>query len=142
MVAPLLATLSTEQDLVWPNKKWPRMKFKEGLVLNAKGGHGPIRYYISDYVPNKSIEFTFTQPSGFHGTHDLKLIPRGKNTEVKHTINMLTRGKATILWLFAIRWLHDALLEDALDKVEGQFSEDVQLSKWNPWVRFLRWVAK
>ncbi len=142
-VGALLSTLASKQDRIWPSEKWPAMKFKAGLVLHAKGGHGPIRYTITKYIPNKSIEFTFSPPKGFYGTHSFEFTEKTATaTEVKHTIDMYTKGTGTLTWLLAVRWLHDALLEDALDKIENQFSPDQKTTKMNWYVRMLRWVAK
>jgi len=32
-------------------------------------GHGPIRYFVKSYEPEKGIYFEFTGPSGFNGYH-------------------------------------------------------------------------
>ncbi len=37
-VVNLLETLSSENDMVWPNENWPAMKFKGGIMVGAKGG--------------------------------------------------------------------------------------------------------
>ena len=51
---------------------------------------------------------------------------------------MNTKAIATLTWAFAIRWLHDALIEDAFDKVENFFTGKNNKTEWNIWVRFLR----
>ncbi|MEM9930603.1 MAG: hypothetical protein AAF840_12335, partial [Bacteroidota bacterium] len=91
----LLPTLASREDKIWPKERWPAMRFQEGLRLNAKGGHGPIRYTITNYSPNTFIEFTFSRPKGFYGIHTLAFIPHGNKTEVIHTIDMVTRGQGT-----------------------------------------------
>ena len=50
--------------------------------------------------------------------------------------------KVTFLWVFVIHWLHDALIEDAFDKVENYFIYDKKETKHNIWVKFLRNVYK
>ena len=40
-----------------------------------------------------------------------------ENTEIKHTIDMNTKGKGTLIWTFAIGSLHNALIEDGFDKL-------------------------
>jgi len=50
-VVELLNTLSTDNDKIWPKEKWPAMKFKGGINIGAKGGHGPIRYSVEKYNP-------------------------------------------------------------------------------------------
>ena len=52
-VGRLIDTLSSENDLLWPHRLWPRMKFDKPLTVSAKGGHGPIRYFVEEYVPGK-----------------------------------------------------------------------------------------
>jgi hypothetical protein len=51
---------------------------------------------------------------------------------------MTTVGKATAIWLMAIRPLHDALIEDAFDKLENQLTNESKTSPWSWWVKFLR----
>lgn len=143
VVGGLLSSLSSERDKVWPFEAWPAMKFKEGLTLNARGGHGPIRYHISKYTPNKSIEFTILSPKGFHGTHSYAFMSKtDKTTEVTHTIDMKTEGSGTIIWLFAVKWLHNALLEDSLDKIENQFNKQKKNTKRSFYVSLLRRLVK
>ena len=138
-VSNLLVSLSTEDDLVWPREKWPAMRFEGDLKVGAKGGHGPIRYTVEKYNLDEIILFRFTKPKGFYGIHkiELKEISPTK-TEIKHTIDIKTKGKSTFLWVFAIRPLHNALIEDCFDKVENKLTNSQKLSKWNFWVTFLR----
>ncbi|MCP3931765.1 MAG: hypothetical protein GY705_22035 [Bacteroidetes bacterium] len=61
-ISKILDTLSTNNDQLWPNEKWPSMIFKKGLKEGAIGGHGPIQYSIKKYMPGNLIEFTFIKP--------------------------------------------------------------------------------
>ncbi|NQZ38083.1 MAG: hypothetical protein HRT58_20655 [Crocinitomicaceae bacterium] len=138
-VTELLRTLSTENDRIWPKEKWPEMKFKNGIQVGAKGGHGPIRYSVEKYNPNEIIQFRFSKPNGFSGIHKFEVIELDKEkTEIKHTIEMNTTGKGTLIWTFAIRSLHNALIEDGFDKLENNFSENRKSTEWSLWVKFLR----
>lgn len=138
-VTELLKTLSTENDKIWPKEKWPEMKFKDGIQVGAKGGHGPIRYTVEKYNPNEIIQFRFSRPTGFNGIHKFEIKELDKEkTEIKHTINMNTAGKGTLIWAFAIRSLHNALIEDGFDKLENNFSNNRKSTEWNMWVRFIR----
>jgi len=142
-VAKLLDTLATKGDKVWLQEKWPAMRFKDGLIEGAKGGHGPIRYFIKKIVPNESIEFQFTKPTGLFGIHRLELKGLGVDrTEIKHTIDVQTNFVGTLQWISFIRVLHDALIEDAFDKVENHFSPHKKKTAWSWWVRFLRLILK
>jgi hypothetical protein len=84
-----------------------------------------------------------TKPQGFKGFHKFEITEIDPNTtEMKHTIDMNTEGVAIFTWAFAIRWLHDAYLEDALDKVENQFTNEKKKTEWSIWVKVLRKLLK
>ncbi|KJS02197.1 MAG: hypothetical protein VR65_05970 [Desulfobulbaceae bacterium BRH_c16a] len=139
VISDILNTLSSNDDKLWPKEKWPPMIFRKGLTVGAIGGHGPIKYSINTYIPGSSIEFTFVKPDGFKGVHRFEVTEIENNkTELKHTIDMMLSRKGILTWHIAIRWLHDALIEDCFDKVENQFSTNIKETKWNFWVVFLR----
>jgi len=138
-VSLLFKTLATNDDEIWPSEKWPAMRFNEGLKVGAKGGHGIVRYTIVSFKEGEHIKFKFTKPEGFIGTHKLMIKEFSDiETEMIHEIKMNTSFKRTILWTTVIRWLHDALIEDAFDKVENHFSSKVKETKYNFWVKYLR----
>lgn len=142
-VTPLLGTLATEEDLVWPKEQWPRMRLDKGLSLGSRGGHGPIRYHIEERTPDRLVQFRFEQPKGFHGIHRLSIeTVTDRQTRLHHIIDMRTTGLGTLAWLFAIRWLHDALIEDAFDKIENHLCGTSKRTSWNWWVKTLRGVLK
>jgi hypothetical protein len=137
----LIKTLATENDKVWPFEKWPKMIFKDGIKVGSHGRHGPIQYVINEHVPGELIQFQFTNPSGFDGIHKFEIIALAPDqVELTHTIDMITSGSGTLKWILGIRWLHDALLEDLLDKIENQFDDRNMKTKWNLWVIVLRKV--
>ena len=142
-VMSLFKTLTTSNDLVWPHENWPAIIFKEGLKIGSKGGHGHIRYTIIEFEAGKHIKFKFTNPDGFNGTHALKIDAFDTDTtEICHEIRMHTSFKASFLWTFVVRWLHDALIEEAFDKVENHFNTQKKITKYNAWVNHLRGVYK
>ena len=143
-VAQMLKTLATKEDKIWPYKQWPAMRFKDGLKVGSKGGHGIIRYTIVAFEPEESIRFKFTKPEGFTGTHELRIKALSENeTIISHEIIMdTTTVKATFFWITVIRWLHDALIEDAFDNVENQFSTQCKSTNYNFWVKVLRQIYK
>lgn len=142
-VAVLLTTLSTKDDKVWPKDKWPAMRFKNGLSLGEKGGHGIIRYFVEDYEQGEFVIFRFLEPKGFNGIHKFEIDEINANTtEVKHSIIMKTDSLATLKWIIAIRWLHDALIENAFDTIENNYLEVKKHTKWNYWVRLCRFILK
>jgi hypothetical protein len=138
-ISAILDSLSSDKDLLWPKEKWPPMMFEQGLTEGAIGGHRPIRYSISRYKPGNIIEFNFLKPEGFTGIHRFEVITINDNsTELKHTIDMTVSGKGIVTWYAAIKWLHDALLEDCMDKAENNFLTEKKKTTWNIWVLLLR----
>lgn len=118
------------------------MKLDKGLQVGSKGGHGPIKYFVTEYQPKKSVTFQFDL-IGFNGFHRFELNELENNkTELSHIIDMTTTGSATLKWTLAIRWLHDAYIEDAFDKVENHFINVKKHREWNLWVRLLRNIMK
>ena len=51
VITKLFESLTTENDKIWPIENWPAMRFKEGLKIGSRGGHGPIRYKIIEHKP-------------------------------------------------------------------------------------------
>ena len=141
-IVKLFNTLASVDDRMLAVTKWSPMKLDKGLQVGSKGGHGPIKYFVTDYHPEKSITFQFDM-TGFDGFHrfDIEKLEESK-TLLTHTIDMTTTGMATFKWVFAIRWLHDAYIEDAFDNVENQFTENKKRTEWSYWVKTLRKVMK
>jgi len=136
----LIDQLASERDVLWPHDRWPAMRFDRPLGVGATGGHGPIGYTIDVYEPGRSIRFRFTKPAGFRGTHKFEIKAEAADrVTLRHSIEMQTIGGAYWSWLFAIRPLHNALLEDALDRAEAFCGDTLERRKWSLWVRFLRW---
>lgn len=141
-IGKLLTTLATKDDRILATNKWPAMRLDNGLQVGSKGGHGPIKYFVTQYQPEKSVTFQFDM-TGFNGYHQFELTElNNTTTELSHVIDMETKGFATIKWLFAIRCLHDAYIEDAFDNVENNFIEYKKNSHWSLWVRILRKIMK
>ncbi|MBN8642818.1 MAG: hypothetical protein J0L86_13485 [Flavobacteriales bacterium] len=141
-IVKLFETLASDNDLMLATHKWSPMKLDKGLQIGSKGGHGPIKYHVIDYKPDDFIVFKFDL-KGFDGIHKFTISEISQNrTELSHTVDMITSGAATLKWVFAIRWLHDAYIEDALDKVENHSSTTKKRTEWSLWVRLLRTIMK
>lgn len=140
-VGELLDGLSSPEDALWPRQDWPAMRFDRPLGVGAVGGHGPIRYTVEAYAPGNRVELRFTAPRGFDGTHtfDVETLA-AERTRLRHTIEMRTAGPARWSWPLLYRPLHDALLEDALDRAERATGGVPRPRTWSPWVRTLRWL--
>ena len=142
-IGDLMESLGSSNDQIWPINKWPRMKLSKGLEVGSEGGHGPIRYTVSKYEPGKSVEFTFTRPRGFIGVHRFEILKSDTfHTLIQHEIKMSTSWIAYLKWILAIKWLHDALIENAFDRIDSRFLNEEVFTKWNIWVRILRFVLK
>ena len=141
-LARLFNTLTTDNDMMIATDKWSPIKMDKGLQVGSKGGHGPIKYFVTEYKPENSVKFQFDL-KGFNGFHQFELIECGTDkTELIHIIDMTTSGWAIIKWAWGIRWLHDAYVEDSFDKVENHFTKDKKSSEWSLWVRILRRLIK
>jgi hypothetical protein len=142
-VGVLLDSLASNQDLLWPRDRWPAMRFDCPLQVGAVGGHGPIRYCVEMYEPGRAILFRFTGSRGVHGTHGFEIKDSAPGMVcLEHRLSMRVSGVALLSWPLMFRWLHDALIEDALDRAEATVtSRPLQERRWSLWVRFLRRVA-
>lgn len=149
----LLDTLASAEDRLWPGGEgeWPHMEFGPcfGLARGARGGHGPVRYDVAEYVPGRWVRFRFTAPRGFHGFHEYTVDsagdgqPPGAGAVLRHALVLRPRGPARLSWPLMYRWLHDALLEDSLDRAESACTGTVaRPARWGPYVRMLRRVGR
>lgn len=142
LVGALLDTLSSKDDRLWPSDRWPPMRFNAPLGVGASGGHGPVHYAVSAYVPGRITEFQFDGTgltAGLDGRHLFEVIPHRSFVTLRHTIDAACDIKTWLTWHFVIGPMHDALLEDALDGAERHLNPgSSQSSRWSLWVRFLR----
>ena len=138
--AELIDSLASPQDLLWPRDAWPAMRFDRPLGVGAVGGHGPIRYTVEQYEAGRWVRFRFTAPTGFDGYHALELTTTdaGVGQQLRHVLEMNARGVGALQWAVIYRWLHDALVENALDRAERHASGEQVRTPWSLWVRVLR----
>jgi hypothetical protein len=142
-VGDLLDSLGSPEDRLWPRDRWPVMYFDRPLQVGAVGGHGSIRYVVESYDPGCAVWFRFIGPAGFEGGHgfDLESTAAG-GTRLRHVLTMDLRGAARVSWPFVFRPLHDALVEDALDRAAVAVGEAPYKRAWSPWVRVLRAILR
>jgi hypothetical protein len=141
-LAPLIDQLASRQDRFWPASRWSVMKFDRPLAVGAIGGHGFIGYTVERYQPGREIQFRFTNPRGLNGMHRLSLeeLPEG-NTRVKHVIEATLEGPMVLCWHVFIRCLHDALVEDGMDRAEAWVTQrEWKPRELSPYVKNLRWL--
>jgi hypothetical protein len=145
MVGVLIDNLAGPDERLWPAGKWPAMEMDQGLKPGARGGHGPVRYRVAEYVPQRRAAFEFENEgltAGLDGWHFFEVAPRRKGVVLRHVIDADCDFKDWLRWWFAIRPMHNALLEDALDRAQNEVEGRVpRPAKWGIWVWFIRRLA-
>lgn len=146
-VGALIDGLARDDDRLWPHGDWPPMRFDRPLRAGAAGGHGPVRYRVIEHVPGQRVVFEFDTERGltrgFQGQHQFEARDERGQTVLRHVIDADCTPAAWLRWLLVVRPLHDALLEDALDRAETALgSPPEEPARWSLWVRLLRHGAK
>lgn len=139
----LLDAMGGPRDELWPVPAWPPLRLDPPLRVGSAGGHGPIRYRVTGYRPGRMLECTFDPGIGLVGTHTLTVEPLGPGAcRVRHVLQGRPEGAGRVRWPLAVRWLHDALLEDLLDRAEYTLGTGpAHPARWSPWVRLLNRLA-
>lgn len=134
----MLAKVASDDDPLWPGHRWWPQRFEGGLVVGAKGGHGPVHYKVESVAPRR-IVWRFPKKGGFLGTHQLDAVPDdGGRSILRHSLDLRLVGRALVLWPM-IRPLHDALIEDLMDNAQRAAGAIVQKpAKHSAYVRFAR----
>lgn len=142
-VGALIDSLASREDRLWPRGKWPPMRFDRTLAVGAVGGHGPVHYSVEEYQPSQRILFRFSAPRGFNGTHRFEVEERQEMTVLRHVIEMRATGPALLSWPLFIRPLHDACLEDCLDRATVSLGIALpRPARYSLYVRLLRAVRR
>jgi hypothetical protein len=144
VVGRLIDGLAGPEDRLWPTEQWPAMRFDRPLGVGASGGHGPVRYHVEAYIPGEVIRFRFRAPTGFDGYHEYAVVPLpNSGTLVRHRLVMATTGPARLSWPLLYRPLHDALIEDSLDKASRSLGLAItKPRRWSWRVRLLRTAVR
>ena len=89
----LLDGLGQKDDRLWPSQSWTPMVLDRPLAVGADGGHGVIRYYVSEYEPGRRVRFTFRPRTGIIGAHELSLDTLDdERTRIRHVLIGRARG--------------------------------------------------
>ncbi|TFH53369.1 SRPBCC family protein [Actinomyces viscosus] len=136
----LLDGLGQKGDRLWPSRSWPPMVLDRPLALGADGGHGAIRYYVSEYEPGRRVRFAFHPRTGIIGAHELSLdaLDDGR-TRIRHVLIGRTSGAMRLAFPVMVEPVHDAVVEDLFDNAEREATGLVaRPATWSPRVRVLR----
>jgi hypothetical protein len=141
-VGALIDGLAGPDDRLWPTDRWPGLplRFDRPLGVGATGGHGPVRYRVEEYEPGRRVVFRFSRKPGIDGTHRFEVDDSQGVTELRHVLEgRLESATAIRNWTMVIRPLHDAILEDLLDRAElATTGQVLQPARWSRRVRLLR----
>jgi uncharacterized protein DUF2867 len=141
-VGPLLDRVGGPDDVLWPTPAWRPMVLDRPVAVGAVGGHGSIRYRVTDHVPGRKVEFEFTPGQGIDGWHAITAEPVGPDrTLLRHVAEGRFTGGMRLAWPLAVRWAHDAVLEELLDNAERAVGhEPARPARRSAWVRLVRAV--
>lgn len=134
----LLDALGSDADLLWPGHRWPPMRIEGALKVGARGSHGPVRYFVEEYLPSRRVKFRFVKPAGFVGTHTFEVFDEAQGCRLEHRVEIELEGTARLLWPLVFGPLHDALAEDAVDRAVFALGGQRPPNVWGWWVSLLR----
>jgi hypothetical protein len=139
-VGSLLDRIGGPDDVLWPTPGWLPMVLDRPVAVGATGGHASIRYRVTGYEPGREVEFEFDPGQGIDGKHVISAEPAGPDrTLLRHVAEGRLTGVMRLAWPLAIRWAHDAMLEELLDNAERAVGvEPVRPARRSAYVRLLR----
>jgi hypothetical protein len=142
-VGALLGSLGSADDRLWPVDRWIALELDRPIGVGVHGGHGSIRYTLTEYVPGRRLVFVFDPPTPLVGTHRFEVAEHPDGGSVlRHVLDAQPRGSMRLLAPLAVGWVHDAVLEDALDRAERFLGVGpARPARWSPYVRLLRRLA-
>ena len=139
LLGELLDRVGSPDDGLWPTAsgRWPPMRMSGPLHTQPRGGHGFVRYHVIEYEPGRSVTWKFEDDLDLPGVHRFEVLTDGPAPGLRHTIDARAVGPMRLGWPLAVRWLHDALIEEAFDGVEVGLGTGHAVRRPDPWVRFL-----
>jgi hypothetical protein len=94
---------------------------------------------VESYEPGKRVRFRFTAPRGLKGFHEFEVCPVGEDCLLRHRLEARPEGLTALSWPLVYAPLHDALIEDALDRAESALGTGAgRRESWSYRVRLLR----
>lgn len=141
-VGPLLDRLGGPDDVLWPSPAWAPMRLDGPLAPGVTGGHGAARYRVTAHEPGRSVTFTVQPGQGWTGAQSFAVHPAGPSATVLRAEGVgRLRGPMRLQWPLAVRWAHDTMIEELLDRAESALGVGpARPVRRSPWVRLLRWL--
>jgi len=137
-VGAVLDGFGSEDDRLWPSRRWPMLRLKLGgsLAVGTPARHGPIRYVVEAYEPGRRLIFRLAPGVGLAGIHGFEIEPLGpRRTRLTHVIRAHV-GFDRLLWWAVIRRYHDVVIEDLLAQADRAASgRAVHDRPWPLWLR-------
>ncbi|QRP44399.1 SRPBCC family protein [Amycolatopsis sp. FDAARGOS 1241] len=125
-------------ERLWPAEDWPPMEFAGPLAPGAEGGHGLVRYVVERFHAGRSLRCRFTAPQGIEGFHEFLVRGTATGCVLEHVLAAHLHGAARVTWPLFWRPLHDAVLEQLLDRAELALTGAIaEPARWSPYVRLL-----
>jgi uncharacterized protein DUF2867 len=118
-VGALLDGVGGPHDALWPSPEWAPMRLEGPPAVGVPGGHGSLRYRITDYEPGRRVVFTLDPGQGLSGWHGFEVVPRGPERAVlRHAVDARAHGWMRVVWPCVLRPVHDGIVEQILDRAE------------------------
>jgi hypothetical protein len=115
----------------------------QDCVRAAGGGHGPIRYEVVEHQPGCLARFRFLSPTQLVGEHAYELNTHGTAPVLRHVLRARAEGRMRWQWPLLVKPLHDALIEDSLDRAVATVSATTyKPERWSWRVCGLRWLSR
>lgn len=139
-VGPLLDRLGGSRDVLWPTPAWQPMVLDGPVAVGAAGGHGSIRYQITAHEPGRKVEAAFVPGQGIDGWLAFTAEPVGsERTLLRVVAQARFSGAMVVAWPLAVRWAHDAVLEELFDNAQRVVGDEPERPvRRSPWVRLMR----
>ena len=139
VVWDLLMAMPGPDGRLWP-PGIPPMRFDSPLAVGAHGRHGPIHYKVTFLDPTSgNLVFGFREPTGLVGRHSFHVrSDKDAGTVLRHEVVANPQGWMRLKWPLIVRWVHDAVVEEVLDRAEvATGTVPVQPYQRSLWVRAL-----
>ncbi len=134
-----VGALIDRPERMWPDR-WPPMRLGSPIRVGEESRRGFLCEEVIDYRPGERLAFRVTSPEQLHGKHRFEVEPAGeRQTVLRHVLDVAPDGAGRLLWPLVVRPLHDALLEDILDRAETAVGGSPAPRGWSRQVRLLRW---